>query len=103
LTQARVRHASVEATIEAWVRRDGCRLTPETAALREAGSHVARELLYSGCRDGARVALWQLSGPGHGWPGGIPALERQSGPATTVIDANVEIWKFFSQFALRRQ
>lgn len=36
----------------------------------------------------------------HGWPGSTPALEKLLGPSTRVIDANVEIWKFFSQFSL---
>jgi polyhydroxybutyrate depolymerase len=102
-TQTRVMHSSVEAMTDAWVRRDGCLASPDVAALREAGSQTARELVYGGCRDGAHVALWQLSGAGHAWPGGIPARERSAGPATKVIDANTEIWKFFSKFSLPRQ
>lgn len=102
-TQTRVRHSSVEAMIDAWVRRDDCNPSPDVAALREAGSETARKLDYGGCRDGAHVMLWQLSGAGHGWPGGSPARERLAGPATKIIDANTEIWKFFSQFSLPRQ
>ena len=101
-TDARVLHASVEATLSAWVQRDGCAAAAREREYREAGGHTARLLVWGKCRDGAEVALWKLSGAGHGWPGGKPALESLVGPATRVIDANTEIWRFVSRFALPR-
>ena len=58
--------------------------------------HTATLLLYSGCR--VETALWRLSGAGHVWPGGtLDYLPRILGPGTRVIDANVEIWRFFAR------
>jgi poly(3-hydroxybutyrate) depolymerase len=43
--------------------------------------------------------LWQLSGAGHVWPGGVRNYNPEFlGTGTAVIDANAEIWKFFSRF-----
>ncbi len=99
-TSSRVRHDPVDAMLAAWVRRDGCDAVPSETAYRESGGHGARLLIYGHCRDGAVVTHWQLTGAGHGWPGAKPALERVIGPATTVIDANAEIWQFVSRFSL---
>lgn len=102
LTNIRVLHPSVNATLSAWVRHDGCNPTPTETAFRVDGGHTARKWLYGQCRDNAQVVLWQLTGAGHGWPGGKPFLEKLMGPSTQVIDANTEIWRFFSQFKLPR-
>jgi len=102
-TDIRVPHPSVEATLSAWVARDGCDSVPADREAREADGHTARLLVYGNCRDGAEVALWRLTGTGHGWPGAAPALERLLGPTTRVIDANTEIWRFFSRFSLPRK
>jgi polyhydroxybutyrate depolymerase len=100
-TNSRVLHPSVEATVAAWAKRDGCDMIPMEKESRQApGGHTARRLVHEHCRDGAEVALWKLTGAGHGWPGATPAREALVGPATTVIDANAEIWRFVSRFAL---
>ena len=101
LTGLRVFHPSVDAALYAWVRRDGCGSTAAEREFRESAGHTARHLVYGNCRDGAEVALWKLTGAGHGWPGGRPVLEALLGPSTRVIDANAEIWRFFSRFSLR--
>jgi poly(3-hydroxybutyrate) depolymerase len=46
------------------------------------------------------VVLWKLTGAGHGWPGTESGREALTGPATRVIDANTEVWRFFSRFSL---
>ncbi len=102
LTNNRVMHQPVDDMLTAWVRQDGCAATPEEKDFREAGGQTARLLVYGHCRDGAEVALWKLSGAGHGWPGGTAAYEKLLGPATRVIDANTEIWQFLSRFSLTR-
>ena len=99
-TNSRVLHVGVEATVDAWVKRDGCGAAATPMEARESGGHTARLLVHGGCREGTEVALWKLTGAGHGWPGATPALERLVGPATTVIDANAEIWRFVSRFSL---
>jgi polyhydroxybutyrate depolymerase len=100
-TNSRVLHPAVDAALSAWVRRNGCDAVANEDAFREAGGHTARHLVYGNCRDGAEVALWKLTGAGHGWPGAKPMLQALTGPPTNVIDANTEIWRFFSRFALR--
>ena len=99
-TSNRVLHPSVDATLSAWIRWNGCAPSPLEEVVRESGGHTALELRYGHCRDGSEVVLWKLTGAGHGWPGGVPARESLVGPATKVIDANTEIWRFFSRFAL---
>lgn len=105
-TNARVQHVPVEATLARWVELDGCRRTPERAERRQwsapQGMHTAERLVFSGCRDGAEVVLWKLTGAGHVWPGGRrDYLRRWLGPSTLVIDANDEMWRFFTRFSIK--
>ena len=102
LTGTRVSHPSVETTVSAWVLRNGCNAVATDTAYRQAGSHSACLSVHGNCRDGAEVALWRLTGAGHGWPGATTIREALVGPATRVIDANTEILKFFSRFQLLR-
>jgi polyhydroxybutyrate depolymerase len=102
MTNNRVLHQSVNEMMAAWVKNNGCSASPEEKQFKEAGGHTARLLVYAHCRDGAEVALWKLTVAGHGWPGAKPAFEKLLGPATTVIDANTEVWRFFSRFTLAR-
>jgi polyhydroxybutyrate depolymerase len=103
LTNKRVLHPAVDAALSAWASRDGCARAATEREFREAGGHTARRFVYGNCRDGAEVALWKLTGAGHGWPGAAPILEALVGPPTNVIDANTEIWRFVSRFQLRRE
>ena len=100
MTNNRVQHVPVEQTIAAWIARDGCDPAPREIETREADGHTARLYVYRKCRDGAEVALWKLTGAGHGWPGAAQTFEGLLGPATRVIDANREIWRFLSRFRL---
>jgi len=101
-TNSRVMHQSVDAMLSAWVQRNGCAPSATEKELRELAGHTARRLVYGNCRDGAEVTLWKLTGAGHGWPGAKSNRETLLGPATKVIDANTEIWRFFSRFSLPR-
>ena len=100
LTGTRVFHPSVNAMLSEWVRHDGCNSVPTETAFKSNGAHTARKFIYENCLNGAQVVLWKLTGAGHGWPGGKPILEKLVGPNSNVIDANSEIWTFFSQFLL---
>ena len=106
-TNVRVKHRSVEGTLSEWVTFGGCNPKAELREVRGGApgtpraNHTARLYVYSGCRDGTEVALWQLTGAGHVWPGGeLDFLPRVLGPGTDVIDANEEIWRFFRQYHL---
>ncbi len=106
-TNVRVRHRPVEETLAEWAAFGGCSPKPELREVRHGaagtprGSHTARLFVYTGCRNGIEVELWQLTGAGHVWPGGeLDFLPRLLGPGTDVIDANEEIWRFFSRYHL---
>jgi polyhydroxybutyrate depolymerase len=103
MTNSRVLHPAVDATLSAWAKHNGCDPAATEREFKEVGEHTARRMVYGNCRDGAEVALWKLTGAGHGWPGGAPMLESLVGPSTKVIDANQEIWRFFSRFSLPGQ
>jgi polyhydroxybutyrate depolymerase len=110
LTTVRVEHQDINRVIRRWAGHDGCPAEPAVAArLRgrkgspEAG-HTATKYVYAPCREGAEVVLWKLTGAGHVWPGGQrDYLPRLLGPGTRIIDANVEMWRFFSRFSLAGQ
>ncbi|MBI3201103.1 MAG: polyhydroxybutyrate depolymerase [Myxococcales bacterium] len=100
-TRHRVMHPAVERVVETWARHDGCTSLPASGpTLRGVGAdlgHSATRVIWGGCRDGARVELLRLTGAGHVWPGGErDTLRRWLGPGTTVVDANQELWRFFS-------
>ena len=68
---------------------------------RDNRGHTAMKYVHSSCRDGVEVVLWKLAGAGHVWPGGKQkVMERLLGPSTDIIDANREMWNFFSRFSL---
>jgi polyhydroxybutyrate depolymerase len=100
LTNHRVLHNPVEGELLRWVDRNGCPETPTVVDRRrdpETG-HTAVHLRFAPCASGAPVELWKLTGAGHGWPGSRTGRERLVGPATTVIDAADEVWRFLSRF-----
>lgn len=106
LTRIRSLHQSVESQLARWARRNGCseqgkvmerRVAPEG---RSDAGHSATRISWSPCESGMEVELWQLSGAGHGWPGGRTRLpERVIGPETQVVDAAEEIWAFVRRFS----
>jgi poly(3-hydroxybutyrate) depolymerase len=97
----------LEPTIREWAASIGCptdaRVTAELtgqAGSREAG-HTAPRYVWAPCREGAEVVLWKFMGTGHVWPGGLQDyLPRLLGPSTPLVDANLEMWRFFQRFAL---
>lgn len=104
LTNSRVLHVGVDQTLAAWATRNGCKPEPERVEQRpaDAAGHTAERLVWPACRAGAEVSLWRLTGAGHGWPGSRSGRESLIGPATRIIDANTEAWRFFSRFSLPR-
>jgi polyhydroxybutyrate depolymerase len=102
MTKSQVFHPNVDQMIAKWVRHNGCALEPTIAdrrSDRDGRGHQATKFVYDKCRDGAEVILWKLTGAGHVWPGGVrDYLPLLLGTGTTVIDANAEMWGFFSRF-----
>jgi len=104
MTQQRVLHPAVEATLARWAKANRCQGEPRAAepihGTGAAASHTATPVAWAGCA--APLRHWKLTGAGHVWPGGQPkTLTRILGPGTDVIDANEEIWRFFSLAARR--
>jgi polyhydroxybutyrate depolymerase len=105
LTNTRVLHEPVDASLEKWIAFDGCPARPEVLGPVSGrpdaadAAHTATRYTYMPCRDGTQVVLWKLTGAGHVWPGGVQDyLPWLLGPGTTVIDANNEMWKFFLRY-----
>ena len=104
MTETRVLHPPVEPRLDEWAKANGCGATAGETERREwvnpAGArHTATRLAYPGCR--AETLLWKLTGAGHVWPGGVlDYLPWLLGAGTRVIDANQEMWLFFTRHSL---
>jgi polyhydroxybutyrate depolymerase len=115
LTSVRVQHPSVEQLLGQWAKYDGCparpSVSPPVRGEGHSASHTATRLTYGPCNAGAEIVLLKLNGPGHVWPGAstdylgevLGSQSKAFGPTTNVIDANREIWRFFSWFHLRSE
>ncbi len=97
-------NAPVDATAELWARLDGCPGAAVETVLPDArpadGTHV-RRALWSGCAQGAQVALYTIDHGGHTWPGGpqyLPAF--LIGKTSRAIDATAVLWDFFRRHPL---
>ena len=93
-----IQHQSVEHSIRAWVRANGCREEPTTEMLPDRardGTTVAIET-HGGGRDGAEVVLAVIKGGGHTWPGREPRT-KVLGRATRNVSANDLLWDFFER------
>jgi polyhydroxybutyrate depolymerase len=89
---------SVEETIQAWVRADGCRPQAQITGYPDRaqdGTTVTRTT-YSGGKNGSEVILITIEGGGHSWPGRDWHPELL-GKSTKNISANDLIWDFFSK------
>jgi polyhydroxybutyrate depolymerase len=99
---SRINFYSVEHSIAAWIKADGCPPTPVVEKLPDAaddGMTVTRKT-YGPGREGSEVALIEIEGGGHTWPGEDPRL-RFLGPATRDISANDLMWEFFQKHPLK--
>lgn len=89
---------SVEHSIRAWVKANGC---PETATTRPErdraadGMTVVRKT-YGPGKEGSEVVLITIDGGGHTWPGRHSPL-RLLGRSTQDISANDLMWEFFQK------
>ena len=107
-TNTRVFHEPVDDMLAKWIAHNGCPARPQVGNPVRGrpdaadAAHTATRYGYFPCRDGTEVVLWKLTGAGHVWPGGVQDyLPWLLGAGTTVIDANQEVWRFFSRH--RRQ
>jgi len=92
---------SVDETVAAWRRVDGCPETPAIEVLPDAdgdGQRVTRTTWGPG-RDGAEVVLVSIEGGGHTWPGHASRLELL-GAVSHDLDVNNAMWEFFERHPL---
>ncbi len=100
----------VEKVLSKWVKFDGCPQRPQVSPIlrgqpgtRNQGITVTK-YDWSPCNNGTEIVLWKFTGSGHVWPGGIQNhLVNILGRGTDLIDANEEMWRFFTKFALPKQ
>jgi polyhydroxybutyrate depolymerase len=95
---------SVEHSIGAWVKADGCEVRARTDDLPDKsddGTKATRKT-YGGGKGGAEVVLIVIEGGGHTWPG------REFGPELKVlgrsskdVSANDLMWQFFEKHPMK--
>jgi len=92
---------SVADTVEFWVEKNGCSLSPVVTQMPDKdptdGTTVRTEV-YGGCEGGAEVVLYAIEGGGHTWPGGLQYLpEAIIGKTSREFNASEVIWQFFKE------
>jgi poly(3-hydroxybutyrate) depolymerase len=109
IADTRAFQMGVEDMLRKWLDHNGCPLKPAVLETIDGQkgtpdeNHAAIRRVYRPCRERVEVVLLQLTGAGHVWPGGVRNFNQQLlGTGTAVIDANAEMWKFFSRFRLTR-
>jgi len=107
MTNNRVMHPNVENVLAQWRAFEHCAADPQIAPTinGKAGTPddgiTATKYTWAPCADGAEVVLWKITGAGHTWPGGKQGIfPKLLGRGTTIIDANEEMWRFFSKYSL---
>jgi polyhydroxybutyrate depolymerase len=107
MTSSKVFHSAVEPTIREWAAAIGCPADARVTATATGEGNTngalqtAKRYVWAPCREGSEVVLWKFTGTGHVWPGGLQDyLPRLLGPSTALVDANLEMWRFFQRFSL---
>lgn len=95
---------SAPATTARWAALAGCAPTPTDTMLPatvEDGTAVTSHT-YNACAQGASVVLYEITGGGHTWPGGLQyAPVANVGKTTGNLDADSVMWTFFQAHPLR--
>jgi polyhydroxybutyrate depolymerase len=96
-----IKFYSVEHTIQAWVKADGCRKEPLTEALADTkdGTKIKIKKYLDG-REGAEVVLVVIEGGGHAWPGKEPRVNFLD-KSTKSVSANDLMWDFFERHPVK--
>lgn len=93
---------SVEHSIRAWVKVDGCHEQPMVEKLPDRvkdGTTITRKIYGQG-KEGAEVVLVIIHGGGHCWPGREPRV-KFLGKSTRNISANDAMWEFFVKHPMK--
>lgn len=97
----RGRVLSVDATVNFWVKNNGCDPIPETTWLTHQGrkhkTRIRRDV-YHGKTPDSDVVLYAVEGGGHAWPGGLQMHKQKvQHPADNKFRASDVIWEFFKE------
>jgi polyhydroxybutyrate depolymerase len=89
---------SVDHTIQNWVKANGCTTEPEIEPLPDNASDAMKvtRKTWGGGKAGSEVALIEIEGGGHTWPGKKPIVSLL-GESTMDISANDLMWEFFQK------
>lgn len=101
-TPPTMRFRSVDQTIQAWRKADGCPAEPRTTTypdLAKDGTTVIRKA-YGPGKDGSEVVRVEIVGGGHTWPGQQPPVSF-IGRSTMDVSANDLIWEFFLKHPMK--
>jgi polyhydroxybutyrate depolymerase len=93
---------SVDHSIRAWVKANGCPERPATVQLPDHakdGTTVTRKT-YGPGKDGAEVVLVVIEGGAHTWPGRQPRV-KFLGKSTKNVSANDLMWEFFQKHPMK--
>jgi len=93
------RFISVDDAVDYWVGVNGASATAQTTPINTVdydGSSVVRRIHAPG-EDGAAVVLFDITGAGHAWPGGMNQIGTLSTPVCYDIDATDIAIEFFAQ------
>jgi polyhydroxybutyrate depolymerase len=93
---------SVEHSVQAWVKANGCEKEPVVTNLPDQakeGTTITRKTYGSG-KDGAEVVLVVIEGGRHTWPSQEPRL-KALGKSIKKISANDLMWEFFEKHPMK--
>lgn len=93
---------SVDHSIKAWVKANGCKDEPKTVEIPDTAKDGTKATVttYGGGKDGAEVVLVAIDGMGHTWPGQQPAV-KFLGKSTRNVSANELMWEFFKKHPMK--
>jgi polyhydroxybutyrate depolymerase len=93
---------SVDHSIRAWVKANGCKEGPATSKLPKiVDDGTAVEIKsYGDGKDGSEVVLVIIEGGGHTWPG-RDSPKNRLGKSTRNVSANDLMWDFFRKHPMK--
>jgi polyhydroxybutyrate depolymerase len=94
---------SVDHSIRAWVKANGCKEEPTITKLpKKVDDGTAVEVkTYGGGKDGSEVVLVVIESGGHTWPGREPKV-KFLGKSTKNVSANDLMWEFFQKHPMKK-
>lgn len=92
---------STEQCINYWLTKNICAIPGDTTNITNSNTgdgSTAQSINYPNCSNNTRVLFYKITGGGHTWPGGTFDI-IPFGNTNRDMNANTEIWNFFSQYS----